>query len=158
MLVASLITGVRAVAQTRAAGNKPAAEKPKRIFMPQAYLGNTNYKGGALQKDVLGGLLKERVTSRDSLGNSYKVVGFEFVYAERMLYEDSVGNLLVEFDYLSEYCPGDTLSAGIKSSIFDRIKEGDTAYFNRIDVLKTSPGQSGGDIIMGKGMKFAVIK
>jgi hypothetical protein len=154
MLGVSLLSAPSVVAQTKVA----AAAKPKKIFMPQAYLGNSDYKGGIIPKELLGNLLKQGLTSRDSLGNKYKVVGFEFVYAERMLYEDSVGNLMVNVDYLSEYCTGDTLSAGITNNIYERMKSGDSAFFNKIEVLKTKPGEAGGTVIMGKGMKFAITK
>ena len=154
MLGVSLLSAPSVVAQTKVA----AGAKPKKIFMPQAYLGNSDYKGGIIPKELLGNLLKQGLTSRDSLGNKYKVVGFEFVYAERMLYEDSVGNLMVNVDYLSEYCTGDTLSAGITNNIYERMKSGDSAFFNKIEVLKTKPGEAGGTVIMGKGMKFAITK
>ncbi len=158
MLVFLLSAGVNAMAQASAAGGKNGKGPQRKTFMPQAYLGNTNYKGGNVKKDELSKLLRLGVTSRDSVGNSYKVTGFEFAYAERMLYEDSLSNLMVEVDYLTEYCPGDTLSAGVSGSIYERMKAGDTVYFNKIDVLRTHAGQPGGDVIVGRGMKFVIVK
>jgi hypothetical protein len=38
------------------------------------------------------------------------------------------------------------------------MKSGDSAFFNKIEVLKTKPGEAGGTVIMGKGMKFAITK
>lgn len=129
----------------------------KKLFLPQAYLGNSDYKGGAIKRDELSKLLRQGLTSRDSLGNRYKVTGFEFSYAERMLYEDSISNVMVLVDYMTEYCPGDTLTGGISSSIYDRIKAGDTVYFERISVLRDN-SNTGGDVIAGKGMKFVITK
>lgn len=134
------------------------AVKGKKLFLPQAYLGKSDYKGGQIRRDELSKLMRQGVTSRDSLGNSYKVAGFEFSYAERNLYEDSASNIMVMVDYMTEYCPGDTLSPGIKASIYDRIKPGDTVYFERINVLKPTAGNATGDIIAGKGMKFVITK
>ncbi len=86
-------------------------------------------------------------------------MGFEFGYAERMLYEDSLGSLMVVVDYLTEYCPGDTISGGISASIYDRIKVGDTMYFDRVSILKpVGNSDEEGNVISGKGMKFFITK
>lgn len=125
--------------------------------MPQAYLGNSDYKGGLIKREEFARLLKDGIKARDSAGNKYAVTGFEFIYGERQMYEDSAGRPMVMFDYLSEYCPGDTLSRGIRASLFERLKAGDTAYFDRVQVLRTKPGEAG-TVIMGKGMKFALTR
>lgn len=157
-IVGSFILSIALLfAQDSVAQSKTAAAKPKKVFLPQAYLGKSDYKGGPIKKDVLASLLKQGITTRDSDGNFYKVVGFEFVYGERMLYEDSVGNLMVDIDYLSEYCTGDTLSTGISNSIYDRLKVGDSAFFNKIDVLRTVPGKPA-MVVSGMGMKFYITK
>lgn len=151
LLVTSILTGAATHAQVKS----NIADK-KKVFLPQAYLGNSDYYSGTIKKDVLSNLLKQGLTSKDAAGNKYKVTGFEFAYSERALYEDSVGNLQVLVDYMFEYCPGDTLSSGISSVIYDRFKAGDTVFFNRIHVLK--PNAASGDIVSGKGMKFVITK
>jgi hypothetical protein len=158
LLAFFIFAGGDSFAQASAAGAKTVKAKPRKLFMPQAYLGSTDYKGGNIKKEELSKLLKLGVTSRDSAGNTYRVTGFEFAYAERMLYEDSLSNLMVEVDYMTEYCPGDTLSAGVSGSIYDRLKAGDTVYFNKIDVYRTYPGHPGGEQIVGRGMKFVIVK
>lgn len=137
----------------------PAAteSKHRHVLIPQAYLGSSDLKGGMVSKEEFARLIKQGIQARDSAGNKYKVTGFEFIYGERQMYEDSVGRPFVTFDYMSEYCPGDTLSRGVAASLYERLKAGDTAYFNRVEVLRAKPGEAG-SIIMGRGMKFALTR
>jgi hypothetical protein len=144
------------IASATHAQEKSKVADKKKLFLPQAYLGNSEYYNGAIKKDVLSNLLKQGLTSKDAAGNKYKVTGFEFAYSERALYEDSIGNLQVLVDYMFEYCPGDTLSPGVSSVIYDRFKVGDTVFFNRIHVLK--PNSGSGEVVSGKGMKFVITK
>ena len=130
---------------------------PKKLLVPQAYIGKSDFKGGPIKKDDLCSLLKQGITSKDSTGKQYKVAGFEFAYSERMIYEDSLGNLMPVNDYMSEYCPGDTLSAGIAGSIYYRIKPGDTLYINRVTVFKAG-GNGEDNKIMGAGVKCIITK
>jgi hypothetical protein len=164
---------------------KPATpEKAKKMFMPQVYLGKSRLAGGPIKKRAFDSLLKQGITAYDSLGNKYKVVDFDFSYAERKLYEDSVGNLLMMMDFQSEHCKGDTLSAVLTTNssvnlstyaqtvsetdesssmiIYDRTKSGDTLYFDHVRVLK-NPGNKLINLpdsvsFMAKGMKFYIVK
>jgi hypothetical protein len=79
------------------------------------------------------------------------VTGFKFSYAARNMYEDSVGNLISVVDFNSEYCFGDTLTPGIKTSLSYRTKAGDTAYFDAIDVKLP-----GGGMAEGRPMKIVI--
>ena len=135
-----------------------AAKKPKKLLLPQAYLGSSKQVDGAMQKDLLAELLQQKLTSKDSAGNSYTVTGFRFGYSERVLYEDSVGNLMVLTDFLTEYCAGDTLPANITNSLFDRLKAGDTVHFNQITLMKNSTGKDKADYreIAGRGLKILI--
>ena len=142
--------------------------KPKKLFVPPVYLGNSDYSDGPIKKTLFDSLLKQGLKSHDSLGNIYRVIGFDFSYAERNLYEDSVANLIVLTDFSSEYCPGDTISADISrstensESIYKRTKGGDTVYFDhiRLSVLPGNKILSANDTlpVLGKGMKFVIIK
>ena len=146
-------------AQRKPAGSKPVAattKTHKNVFIPQAYIGDADFKGGPIKKDELAALLKKGITARDSSGNRYKVAGFEFAYAEQMLYEDSLGNLLTMIDYNFEYCPGDTLSSAVASSVFSRFKAGDTLYINKVTVMK--PIQGNNTDIAAKGVKAILLK
>lgn len=123
-------------------------------FVP-TYLGKTfEYKGGQIPKAKFDELLHKGITAKDSLGNVYNVIGFTFSYVERNLYEDSVGKLQIMSEYLSEYCPGDTLPADIAASIYERTKQKDTAYFDGITLRKQSDGAGA----YGKPMRFIITK
>jgi hypothetical protein len=133
----------------------------KFFVIPRTYIGGT-YSGGPITKIEFDQLLKKGFTAHDTLGNNYRIVGFDFTYAERNLYEDSIGNLQVLVDYLNEYCPGDTVSTGISNSIYDRIKPGDTVFIDHVQ-LRALPGNtlfSPGDslALSGKGMKCVIVK
>lgn len=160
LLLCCFVAAFGALAQQRTPAAKTAAAAKTtghKLLMPQAYIGNSDYKGGPIKKDQLCNLLKQGITSRDSSGKKYKVSGFEFAYSERMVYEDSLGSLIWVNDYMSEYCPGDTLSHGIASSIYERIKVGDTLYINRVSVLKPTAGNEENKIA-GLGLKCVIIK
>ena len=148
-----------AFAQKTTNGAKPAARK---LLLPQAYFAKTNFSGGVVRKDTLSKMLKKGIAVRDSLGNAYKVYGFEFGYAERGWFDDSAANPVLMVDYLTEYCLGDTLSGGITSSIYDRLKPGDTLFINRVSVYKNTnrKGESltEDDVILCKGIKCVIVK
>lgn len=152
----------------------------EKIFMPSVYLGHSDKKAGPLQKAEFVNLMKQGLTSHDSLGNNYKVTGFDFSYAEQKLYEDSAGKLVMMVDMSAEYCPGDTLasdiaynvhtlsspylndSADIPKGLYDRVKAGDTLYFDHIHLVKAGKNSalSMADTasIAGHGMKFYIVK
>jgi len=164
LLAYSMIMNIDLLAQQHPAektDNTPAGKHVK-FILPYVYLGNSSYKGGPIRKDDFNKLLKQGLTAHDSLGNKYKVIGFEFSYGEKSLYEDSIGNNIVVTDYLTEYCYGDTLTAGIAASIYDRTKAGDSAYFDKIKVLKyinnSNETVPAGDATLGISMKFALTR
>lgn len=117
------------------------------------YLGNSGYHSGNISKMNFDSYLKQGLVGKDSLGNVYKVDGFNFSYAERNLYEDSIGNLMVITDYVSEFCPGDTISPAVANNIFYKTKPGDTAYFDNIKVLLPD-----GRKLSTKPLKFVLTK
>ena len=127
------------------------ASAATKILYP--YLGHSDYTGGQISKRTFDSLLKQGITARDVEGKAFKVNGFTFSYAERNLYEDSVGKLMVLTDFFSEYCPGDTVSRGVSLNIYYKTKPGDTAYFDNIKVALPEGGQVG-----TKGMKFVLTK
>lgn len=100
-----------------------------------AYLGNSTYSGGKIPKRVFDSLLVQGITARDSVDTSFQVHSFVFSYGERKLYEDSIGNLIVMTDYLTEYCTGSMLNPAIQAIMPTRSKKGDTVYFDNIKVL-----------------------
>jgi len=167
LLVLFSAIGVNLLAQQAAKGKtegkQPAnATAGKKIFLPPVYLGKSEYRNGPIKRETFKELLKQGLTSHDSLGNRYRIVGFQFSYAERMVYEDSLGNLQMVMDYASEYCPGDTMTAGIAESIYERVKPGDTLYFDRINVVKylknSTQTQPENEAFNARGMKFFIVK
>lgn len=159
ILVFLLMCNLAAFAQKTANGAKPVARK---LLLPQAYFANTNFSGGVIKKDTLSKMLRKGIAVRDSAGNAYKVYGFEFGYAERGWFDDSAANPILMVDYLTEYCLGDTLSSGITSSIYERIKPGDTLFINRVSVYKNAKRKDDtgneDDIILCKGIKCIIAK
>ena len=159
IVVFLLMCNLAAVAQKTTNGAKPIARK---LLLPQAYFAHTNFSGGVVKKDTLSKMLRKGIAVRDSVGNSYKVHGFEFGYAERGWFDDSAANPILVVDYLTEYCLGDTLSGGITSSIYDRLKPGDTLFINRVSVYRrptnTATATTEDDVILSKGIKCVITK
>jgi hypothetical protein len=132
-----LITvGLCLTASLWAQNAKDDAAKKKAAKFPgyAVYLGNSNYCDTIMRlpKRVFDSLMKQGLTSRDSSGKPFEFRSFVFTYGERMLYEDSVGNLVVMTDMMIEYCPGNKLTENITQSLFQRTKKGDTAYIDDI--------------------------
>lgn len=167
LLVCLPVLSIVAVGQQPAGktdSGKPAAKTAPAVkhYLPYVYLGTSNYRGGAIKKSEFDQLLKQGLTARDTFGNNYKVIGFEFSYGEKSLYEDSVGNNIVLTDYLTEFCHGDTVTPAISSTIYDRTKPGDSVYFDGIKVLKyignTKETVPYADATLGMGMKFWITR
>lgn len=134
-------------AKTRTQAKTPA--KPVKIQEVNVTLGQSGRDGGAVTKRDFDAFAKQGLR----LGSEGKITGFSFTYAERMLYEDSAGNPLLQTDYLVERCMGDVLSDGVRSTLFERTKPGDTAFFDDIRVALPTGGEA-----RGKMMKFVITK
>lgn len=147
--LACLVTVLTVVAQS---DKKDAKPKPKPKPVP-VYLGKSDYSKGNISKRLFDSLVRQGLTAKDSNGKVYKITEFGFTYAERNLYEDSVGNQMVVADYLADFCFGDTLNAFLKVNIPERSKPGDTVFFDRI-IVKSPEGNNA----LGKGMKFILTK
>jgi len=132
-----------AYAQQKANSKQPSKGHAK-TFRPPVYFGNSDYKGGPIDKQRFAELLQQGLSAHDSVGNKYKILGFDFGYSEQKIYEDSIGNIMKVMDFSSEYCRGDTISRDIARdgdttengdvalSIYHRVKPGDTVYFDNI--------------------------
>jgi hypothetical protein len=148
----AIFVGMLAIHQADAQKSKKQkpAGKPlpvKSLPAVDIVLGHTSLSNSTLPKRVFDSLAKQRIAA--PAGGT--IQGFTFTYAEHNLYEDSVGNPLPLTDYLVEYCTGDSLTQGIRSTLFDRTKPGDTAYFSEIKVLLPNGQQA-----TGKTMKFPI--
>jgi hypothetical protein len=164
-------------AQQKAATNKKQPEKPKvaasapKAITVPVYLGNSDQRNGGIQRETFNNLLRQGLTAHDSANNKYKVVGFDLGYADRGLYEDSVGNIIPVVDFASIHCNGEkipahletsgqvTKSGEVSMSLYERIKPGDTLYFDRIRVLKyVSATETDSVTQIGKSMKFYITR
>ncbi|OJW77625.1 MAG: hypothetical protein BGO69_07320 [Bacteroidetes bacterium 46-16] len=135
-------------------GKKPAKKDTSSVPYIPVYLGHSDKRGGLISKSDFDMLLKQGISSRDSSGNEFNIVGFTFSYVQRNLYEDSVGRLMIVPDYLSEYCTGDTLTPAVSNNIYAITKQSDTAYFDDILLRRRKDGMGA----YGKGMKFILTK
>jgi len=133
------------------------APKRKRLLYPDTYLGKSHLNGGRISVKLADSLLKQGVWSQDSFGNKYNVVGFNFEYYERMVYEDSAANTLFLTDYAVEYCTGDTLSPNVRQYLYDRIKVGDTFAVVKVIVARPNATKNT-DTFFAKGMRFYLTK
>lgn len=175
LLVACLVSeGGNLSAQQKATAKPVPKESGRRMLVPPVYFGNSDYRGGPIQKERFAALLRQGLKSHDSLNNQYRVIGFDFSYAERKVYEDSAGNLMRVVDFTSESCFGDTLSSYMSTdadtsvdkeltlSIYQRVKPGDTIYFDHIKVVRQGRNSllSIADTvaIAGRGIKSWIVK
>lgn len=146
--IAALLLAFTMMSYTAGGDKKPS--NPVKV-----YLGNSNYTGGLIAKKVFDSLIRQGIKARDSAGNNVPVLGFTFSYGERNLYEDANGRPVVMTDYLSEYCPGDTLSPSFQMFVFrdNRTKHGDTVYFDKIKFRNAA-----GAVTNTEKMRFVLTK
>ncbi len=140
--------------QADKATSKPA-KKP--AFVPVVNLGNSAYNGGPISVSLFDSLLRQGIQSRDQEGNVLSVIGFNFMYFDRQVYEDSAGDLHMMVDLSKEYCPGPNVTPNVAASIYDRIKGGDTVIIDQVLLTKNRPGQKA-DTFLGKGLKCVLTK
>jgi hypothetical protein len=125
---------------------KPAVPVKKALPEEVVSYGSWQASGTISKSDFL------RELSRPLKTNG-TVDGFTFMYGERSMYEDSAGNPLPVTDYLTQYCSGDTLPAIIRSTLRERCKPGDTAFFSEIKIYRQD-----GTAAMGKPLKLTISK
>jgi len=150
-----ILVGTLAVWQY-ATAQKAKSKLPKRVVTTRPVeklqevdvrFGSAGLNGGEISKQQFDALAKEGLF----LPGGGTIQGFNFLYAERSRYEDSIGNPILVTDYLNEYCLGSKLSEGVLSSLFERTKPGDTAYFDQIKVITAA-----GTKAKGTNMKFVL--
>lgn len=132
------------------------ADTGKKKKIVPLYLGNSTETGKILTmpEAQFDALMQQGIHGMDSAGNRYAVVNFLFGYGERALYEDSIGNLMVMTDYISDYCDGDTLNIVFqRNRIYDRTKGGDTVYFDEIRMRAAD-----GSAVEGRPMRVALTR
>ncbi|MGC4056976.1 MAG: hypothetical protein QM743_02505 [Chitinophagaceae bacterium] len=114
----------------------PAQTASKRRYaMANAYLGPSDRSGGLISKRAFDSLVTLGLTAKDSSGQPGRVTEFRVYYKERNLYEDSVGNMYVNVDVMTDLSKSNKLNSYMGSSLTDRTKKGDTAIFDDIIVI-----------------------
>lgn len=136
------------------ADEKEPQKKPKIVPVP-VYLGNSDINGGEVPKQVFDSLLKQGFTARDSNGRQYKVSSFMFTFCERMIYEDSIGNLMPLTDYLSEYCFDNKLLDYQLNTLLERGKRGDTLILEQIKLTAMDSTKAGA---YGKALRIVITR
>lgn len=130
-----------------------AAPVKKRYSLAKVFLGNSDLNGGRIPKRSFDSLMRMGLTAKDSAGVAGRVEEFRIYYKERNLYEDSVGNMYVNVDILTDFSKGNKLNSYMGSSLLDRTKRGDTAIFD--DIIVVFPDSTRA---RGKDMKFILEK
>lgn len=78
-------------------------------------------------------LLKQHFYIKDTKSNkTMPVLGFELLYAERGLFEDSTGRPIILTEYYQTQSPSDTVAAYFLRSLQDMYKPGDTIKIQNI--------------------------
>lgn len=149
-LIALATPGLWAKAQT-----EEGEDKGKKKEMPPVpvFLGNSEYQGGEIPQAKFDSLMAQGLRARDTAGLEYGVEGFLLSFAERNLYEDSIGNLIVLTDLHSHYCFGDSLDIFLQNNLPQRTKAGDTIYFDQIKLQHPN-----GFALYGQSMKFTLTR
>ena len=95
-----------------------APEKPikKHAYIPTVALGTPGFTGGKIKVAEFDSLLKQGINAHDSLGHVLNVVSFDFMYFERMIYEDSVGDLHQMTDVAREFCEGNKITENVAAN------------------------------------------
>ncbi len=153
------------MAQQKKGGKPVASDKTgngktipnKKLYSPDVFLGKSDFKGGKIPVAQFTSLMKQGLTAHDSLGNRFDILSFKFNYAERRVYEDTVGDLAMMVDLLTENCAGDSLPAHISESLYDRVKKGDTVFFDHVILVRPN-GRRLSDTMLGRNMKCEITK
>ena len=109
---------------------KPKDKKP--TYRGKTFLAGGVYGNGKVPAKVFDSLMKLPLVSVDSANISHPVTEFSFTYAERGAYEDSTGTLKIMTDYFSVSSEKGLLPDYYINSLKDRVKYGDTVYYNEV--------------------------
>lgn len=150
LLLGVLCFGYNVIALPEGDDDKKKKEEKPPIPL---YLGKSNHTGGNIQHYLFDSLIRQGIVAKDSAGVVYAVDGFLLTYAERKLYEDSVGKLMVVTDYNPQYCMADTVPKFFLDILTDHTKYGDTVYIDKVTVYNAK-----GERLTGKPMRFELTK
>lgn len=118
------------------------AQEKKVVYSGQSYMGDKQTQSGSISKQQFDALIKLPLMAKENSGKEWQVTDFSFTYAERAMYQDTLGNPFITTDYFSTNCPGGKLSDDWIKNITERSKPGDTAYFDRITTVDSTEGKA----------------
>jgi hypothetical protein len=154
ILLIALGIGVAAYAQTKSKPEPVLGAAAAKKYPPvYTYLGNAQLKGGNISKNDFVNYIKQGLKAKDEKGTQYTIINFNLTYGERNLYEDSVGDLKMMTDYQLIKCIGDSVITLMVNDIAERLKEGDTIYFDKIIVNRADSTTT-----QSKNLKFGITK
>lgn len=87
---------------------------------------------GKISKQLFDSMLDQRLVALDSAGNKHPVLFHLFMYAERGLFEDSMGKLRIMTDHYILQCDNGKLPQDWVTNLRQRSKAGDTVYYNNV--------------------------
>ncbi len=117
--------------------NAQQGEK-KTVYNGQGFLGDKITQSGKLPVEQFKAFMNQPVYVKDSTGKEFRAYDYTFTYAERGLFQDSLGSPIVVTDYFSTTCPGGQMSQDWIQLFGDRVKPGDTAFIDQITVIDSS--------------------
>ncbi len=109
---------------------KPKVKRP--VYKGKTFLAGGIYGNGTIPAKVFDSLMKQPLVSIDSNNISHPVTDFSFTYAERGAYEDSTGTLKIMTDYFTITSENGKLPDYYINSLKDRVKYGDTVFYNEV--------------------------
>lgn len=133
-----------------------AQEAHKVVYSGKSYMGDKQTQSGTITKDQFDKLIKMPLIAIDNNGKEWRVTDFTFTYAERALYQDTLGNPLITTDYFTTSCPDGKLGDDWIKNITERSKVGDTAYFDRITTVDSTSSRP--RLFITEPIKLVIIK
>ncbi len=133
--------------------DKPVVKKKATVPQVTVRWGADTTLPGAMTVAAFRKQITERLQIVNDSANRWKIRGFDFQYAERGMYEDSAGNPLMVVEYLSEFCPGDSVSSGIRGQLPPRVKAEDTAFISRIRIA-----DSAGNVAATRSFQVTIVR
>jgi hypothetical protein len=113
---------------TAKAGTAATGEVPK--YIP--FAGCTQGSATLSKQAIIDALKKSLCVKNINNQKQYTVVSYDFIYAERGLFEDSSGIPTVITEYHYEECRGDSIKARWQRVLAERLYKGDTVKVTQV--------------------------
>lgn len=121
--------GIYSEAKAQKQKKEPKVHKPTAVsYLSGGQIGN----GDSVSVSQFKSLLSQKLIVKDSLGRTFPVQSFNFIYINRGVYADSTGRPVILSDYLYSNSTNGLLPDFWKKGLLPQIKPGDTAIFSNI--------------------------